>query len=192
LALVAAVFFVPAELAAAYISEDSTDYGTLAFVVLSLVGYPWAYGAIVATISRPARSPLEPFGRTVDRLPTLVVANLVSLLAILIGLVLLIVPGLLIGARLSAATPAIVLDRHGPIAALERSNGLVRGHTWAVVGAFVVVALFVLALALAPLVVTLVAESPWAIGLGNALFAIAFNVPTAALAYAVYRKAQAV
>ena len=186
--VVAATFLIPAELAVAYIEEDNADYGNLAFVVLSVLGYPWVYGALIATIARPSRSPFEPFGRTVDRVPALVVANLVSFLAILLGFLLLVVPGLLIGARLSAATPLIVLDRLGPIAALERSNALVRGRTWPVVGAFVVVALITLALVFPPLLVAVLAESAWAKGLGNALFGAAFNVPTSALAYAVYRQ----
>jgi uncharacterized membrane protein len=107
-----------------------------------------------------------------------------------VGLLLLIVPGLLIGARLSAATPLIVGERHGPIAALERSNQLVRGRTWPVVGAFVVVLLVGVAVGAPGVLVTLFVESPWAIGLGNAAFGAALNLPAAALAYAVYRQAQ--
>ena len=74
--LVALVFLVPAELAVAYAKEDSDDLGVAAYVALALIGYAWVYGALIATISRRDRSPLEPYGRTVDRVPALVARQL--------------------------------------------------------------------------------------------------------------------
>ena len=189
--LVALVLLVPAELAVAYAYEDSDDFGIAAYVALSLIGYAWVYGALIATISRRVRSPLEPYGRTVDRLPALVVANFVAGLAILLGLILLIVPGLLIAARWSAAGPMIVLDRQRPLQAFETSNGLIRGRTWTVVGAGVIVLLLAFLLAAPGAAIAELAEPAWAVGLGNALLDVGVNLPTAALAYAIYRQVQA-
>ena len=189
--LVALVLLMPAELAVAYAWEDSQTFGLVAELGLSLVGYAWVLGALIATISRRARSPLEPYGRTVDRIPALVAINFVAGLVIVLGLLLLIVPGLLIAAGWSAAGPAIVLDRQAPFEALDTSNGLVRGRTWTVVGAGMVVLLIAFVLALPGGLIAEVAEPPWAVGLGNALLSVGITLPAAALAFAVYRQARA-
>jgi hypothetical protein len=191
LLVVALVFLVPANLAVAYAREDSETLGLTADLVFALVGYAWIYGALVATIARPSRSAVEPYGRTVDRLPALVIANFVALLAILVGLLLLIVPGLLISARWIAANPLIVIDRRGPFAALEGSNRLIRGRTWTVVGAFVIVALTAAALALPGWIIGWIADPAWAVGLAIALGDVVFTLPVIALMFAAYRQAQA-
>lgn len=189
--LVGLVFLVPAELAVAHAQEDHESLGIVANVALALIGYAWVYGALVATIARRARSPLEPYGRTVDRLPTLVVYNFVAGLATTLALLLLIVPGLLLGARWSAAGPLIVLEGQGPFEALETSNGLVRGHTWRVVGAGVLALLIAITFAIPGALITAFADSTWVIGLGNALLGVGVYLPLASFSYAVYRQAQA-
>lgn len=181
---------MPAELAVAYATEDNESFGLAAAFALALIGYAWVYGALIATISRPTRSPLEPYGRTVDRVPALVVSSFVAGLAILLGLVLLIVPGLLIAARFSAATPLIVLERLGPFEALETSNGLVRGRTWTLARAVLIVLLMAFVLAAPGALIAQLAESTWAQGLGNALLDVGLDLPIAALSYAIYRQAR--
>ena len=188
--LVALVFLVPAELAVAHAQEDSQGFGIAAYVALGLVGYTWVYGALVATIARRVRSPLEPYGRTVDRLPALVVTNCVAGLATLLALLLLIVPGLLLSARWSAAGPLIVLEGLGPFKALETSNGLVRGRTWQVVGASLLALLIGIGFALPGAVITELADSPWILGLGNALLGAGLFLPLSVFTYATYRQAR--
>jgi hypothetical protein len=189
--LVGLVFLVPAELAVAHAQEDHESLGIVANVALALIGYAWVYGALVATIARRARSPLEPYGRTVDRLPSLVVYNFVAGLATTLALLLLIVPGLLLGARWSAAGPLIVLEGQGAFEALETSNGLVRGRTWQVVGAGVLALLVAITLAIPGAVITAFADSTWVIGLGNALLGVGVYLSLSSFSYAVYRQAQA-
>jgi hypothetical protein len=190
--LVALVLLVPAELAVAYAADDSESIGVAAYAALTFIGYAWVFGALIATISRRARSPLEPYGRTVDRVPGLVLATFVTALATLLGLLLLIVPGLLIYARWSAASPLIVIERHSPFKALESSNGLIRGRTWTVLGAIVIVFLLAFVAGLPSLLLTELSDPIWVDGLGNALFGVVINLPTAALVFAIYRQARAV
>lgn len=190
--LVGLVFLLPAELAVAYAAEDSESVGVAALAALTFIGYAWVFGALIATISRRARSPLEPYGRTVDRVPGLVLATFVTALATVLGLLLLIVPGLLIYARWSVASPLIIIERQGPFEALETSNGLVRGRTWTVLGAIVSVFLLAFVVGLPLLLFTELTDPIWVDGLGNALFGVVINLPTAALAYAVYRQVRAV
>lgn len=186
----ALVLLVPAEVATAYAGEDNQAFGIGAYLVLTLVGYPWAYGAMTATLARGGRSPLEPYGRTVDRLPALVLVNFAAGIAVGLALLLLIVPGLLLGARWSAAGPLIVLERQGPFEALETSNGLVRGRTWSVVGALVVVFL-VSALISVPAVLATLSETTLVSGLAAAAFDVTLFLPLTAFVYAVYRTARA-
>jgi hypothetical protein len=187
--LVAIALLVPAEVATAYARDDSQGLGVGAYLALTLVGYPWVYAAMTATLARRARSPLEPYGRTVDRVPALVLANFAAGIAVGLALLLLIVPGLLLAARWSAAGPLIALEQKGPFAALETSNGLVRGRTWSVVGAFVVVFL-VAVLVSAPAVVASLSDTPWVSGLASAAFDVTLFLPLTAFVYAVYRNAR--
>jgi hypothetical protein len=189
--IVALILLVPANLALAYARDDSETFGLVAEAAFGLIGYAWIYGALLATIARPSRSAVEPYSRTVDRLPALILANFVALIVVLVGFLLFIVPGLLIAARWIAATPLIVVDRRGALAALEGSNGLVRGRTWTVVGALVIVVLATVVFALPGWLIGWFAEAPWAVGLGLALGDVIFTLPLIALTFAVYRQAQA-
>jgi hypothetical protein len=187
---VALVLLVPAELAAAYAREDGATAGVIATVLLSLIGYTWVQAALYSALDRPTRSPAKPYGAIVDRVPALVLLSLMVFIPLAVAFLLLIVPGLLLSARWSAAGPLLVLDRLGPIASLERSNDLVRGRTWSVVGAGVVVTLLAIVLGIPGLAITALAESAWADALGEALFDVALFIPLGVFTFAVYRQAQ--
>ena len=57
-----------------------------------------------------------------------------STLAIAGGLLLLVVPGAIMACALFVAAPAAVVERLGPVAALERSWQLTKGHRWNIFG----------------------------------------------------------
>jgi hypothetical protein len=67
------------------------------------------------------------------------VASILAGIAITIGLVLLIVPGLILITIWAVIIPVIVLERSGPLASFGRSQELVRGHGWHVFGTLVLV-----------------------------------------------------
>jgi hypothetical protein len=67
-------------------------------------------------------------------------------IAVGIGLLLLIVPGLFLLTIWAVVAPAIVIERCGVIEAFGRSHELVRGHGWTVFGALVVAWLILLGL----------------------------------------------
>lgn len=75
----------------------------------------------------------------------LIGAGILSGLAIGIGFLLLIVPGLILLTIWSVIAPVIVLERSGVIAAFGRSRELVRGNGWNVFG--VIVCVFLIAFA---------------------------------------------
>lgn len=85
------------------------------------------------------------------------IASIVAGIAIAIGLVLLIVPGLFLLTIWCLIVPVIVLEGVGAFASFDRSRQLVRGHGWQVFGTLVlvflllIVASIVLGLILSPL-----------------------------------------
>ena len=186
---VALAFLLPAELAVAYARADGETARLLATALLYLIGYVWVDAALYAALARPLRRPWSAYGAIVDRVPALVLLNLVVILPLVLAFLLLVVPGLLLGARWSMAAPLLVLERLGPIAALERSNERVRGRTWSVVGAGLVIFVLALALSIPGFLVTELADAVWAQAIGEVLFDVALFLPLTAFTYAVYRQA---
>jgi hypothetical protein len=93
-----------------------------------------------------------PAAKTEARLPTVIVAGLFETVAVLLGLVVFVIPGILLMLLWSLAIPAIAAERLGANAALARSWRLARpalGALAMVGGVFVLAAL--------PLVVAMVA-----------------------------------
>ena len=72
--------------------------------------------------------------------------GIVAGIAIGIGFLLLIVPGLILMTIWSVAAPVLVLERAGVFASLGRSRELVRGNGWQVFG--VIVAIFAIEIVL--------------------------------------------
>ena len=70
-------------------------------------------------------------------LPVVGTAFLVTL-AVLLGYVLLIIPGIMVAVATSLAFPAVVVERLGPVAAFQRSLDLSRGFRWQLFGCFAV------------------------------------------------------
>jgi hypothetical protein len=140
--------------------------GIVAGVFVSLAGVFWLQGALVIAVEdiRDGRVDLsisETLTRVRPTMNTLALAGILAAIAISIGLVLLIVPGLLLATWWLLIVPAIVLERRSTLEAFGRSRELVRGHGWTVFGLIVLTFLIllgagialgiVLALALAPL-----------------------------------------
>ncbi len=94
-------------------------------VIHHLAGKPVSLRAMVAT--------------GVRRLVPLLVVGLLCYLMIVLGVVLLVVPGLFLGCALSAAVPAVVVERPGVLGAIRRSFALTKGTRFAIFVAFLVV-----------------------------------------------------
>lgn len=64
----------------------------------------------------------------------LVFFTLLGTVAIMLGAILLIIPGLILCVRFSVGMPAIVAERVGPLRATERSFDLTQGSAWQIFG----------------------------------------------------------
>ncbi|MGH8914629.1 MAG: hypothetical protein ACRDZM_08965 [Acidimicrobiia bacterium] len=77
----------------------------------------------------------------IRRLPTFIVAGLLASIVVLVGLILLIVPGVWMAGSLTMVSAVVALEETGPIAALSRSHRLVQGRWWQTIGFLLLVAL---------------------------------------------------
>jgi hypothetical protein len=82
-------------------------------------------------------------------LGSLILVAVVAGILIVIGFVLVIVPGLILLTIWSVAVPAVVIERPAGLAALGRSRELVRGHGWQVFGVIILLYFLVLVVSVA-------------------------------------------
>jgi hypothetical protein len=76
----------------------------------------------------------------------LLAIQLLSLLGIMVGAILLVVPGIIVALMWMFASPALIVERLGVIDSLKRSRALTKGHRWALLGLVVVYSLVVVAI----------------------------------------------
>jgi hypothetical protein len=126
----------------------ATIFWSLVALVIGIVGYFWVQGALVELVQdvrdgRADRSVGETYAAVQGRLPALISAGLLAGLGIILGFVLLIVPGLILLTIWSMITPVIVLEGRSAGESFGRSREIVRGHGWKVFGLIVVTFLLV-------------------------------------------------
>jgi hypothetical protein len=132
--VVAGLVFAVVGLGEALAARRATSLVTIVSLLLSLVGGLLVQGALVEAVrdlhsSRPPAPTRELYDRTRERLGTLLGASLVYGFGVVLGLVLLIVPGLIAIGRWALIVPLIVIERRGWRDAFARSNQLVTGQT---------------------------------------------------------------
>lgn len=76
----------------------------------------------------------DSFLRGLARVLPAIATSILEALAIVIGLVLFVAPGLIALAAFSVSLPACVVERAGPISSLSRSAELTRGYWWPILG----------------------------------------------------------
>jgi Membrane domain of glycerophosphoryl diester phosphodiesterase len=134
--------------AAASDSVASGLFWGLVAVVVGIVGYFWVQTALVELVhdvrdGRADRSIGETYAAVRDRVPAAVVAGILAGIGIVIGFVLLIVPGLYLLTIWSMLIPVIVIERRSAGEAFTRSREVVRGHGWSVLGLVILTFLIV-------------------------------------------------
>jgi hypothetical protein len=117
--------------------------GALAAAVVSIAGVFLLQGALVEAVAdvRDGRADLtlaETLTRVLPRLGAIIVASVLAAVAIVIGLVFVLAPGLYLMTIWSVIVPAIVLEHVGAFESFGRSRALVRGYGWTVFGVIVV------------------------------------------------------
>jgi hypothetical protein len=114
----------------------------LLIALVSLVATFWLQGALVKAVDdiRDGRADLsfaETFDRVRPQLPAIIVAGVLAVLGVILGLILLIVPGLYLLTRWILIIPVVVLEHREAGESFGRSRDLVSGHGWNVFGVIV-------------------------------------------------------
>ena len=104
-----------------------------------------------------------------------------------IGFALLIIPGVILGLMWSAALSVCVIERRGPIKCLGRSAFLTKGHRWALLGLFILVAIVALIVYAVLFGVLFATRSPAAIAIGLLVVTVAGTTLGALLQASIYR-----
>jgi hypothetical protein len=160
--------------------------GAFIAAVLAFIGYFWLSGALVESVAdiRDGRADLtigQTISRVQPRLWTLLAAGLLAGLGILLGFVLLIVPGFILLTWWALTGPVVVLERLGVTASLGRSKSIVSGNGWRVL-AILIITWIILAVARS-IVAAIFAWAPgWASGLAADLIGSSLTAPFAAIA----------
>lgn len=113
-----------------------------------IIGYFWVQIALVETVQdvrdgRADRSIAETYGAVRPRLPAAIGAGVLAGIAIVIGFIFLIVPGLFLLTIWSMVIPVIVLERRSVGESFGRSWEVVRGNAWSVFGLILVTFLLI-------------------------------------------------
>jgi hypothetical protein len=152
--LTAFVVFLVLDLISALAAAASGDSGGAALLwglislVIGIVGYFWVQGALVELVrdvrdGRADRSIGETYRAVQPRLPALISAGILAGLGILVGFILLVVPGLFLLTIWSMIVPAIVIEGRSAGESFSRSREIVRGNGWSVFGLIVITFLLV-------------------------------------------------
>jgi hypothetical protein len=155
------VVYLSIAIVSALLTAALTWLGALMAAVISLVGLFWVQGALATAVEdvrdgRPDLSIRETFDRVRPQLAAIVVAGVIAAIGVVLGLLLLIVPGLVLMTWWVLVIPVIALERTSADAAFGRSRELVRGYGWSVFGTIVLTVLvligfgIVLGIALTP------------------------------------------
>jgi hypothetical protein len=113
----------------------------------------------------------------------LILVGIVAGIGIVIGFVLIIIPGLILLTVWSLVAPVVVLENPGVFAALRRSRELVRGNGWQVFG--VIVVLYLLVGVLAFIIEAAAASAGSGVGIVARVVVGVLTAPLTALAASV-------
>jgi hypothetical protein len=144
------VVYVAIALVGVLLTAVLSWFGALLAAFISVIGLFWVQGALVTAVEdvrdgRPDLSLGETFDRVRPQLGSIAVAGVLAGLSVVLGLLLLIVPGLVLMTWWVLIIPVVVLERTTAGVAFGRSRELVRGYGWNVFGVIVLTLLVLLA-----------------------------------------------
>lgn len=127
--------------------------GYLLINLLTVVVSAWCYSALFLKIHAVGVDAQLSLGAALQtalgRLALVVIMFILAVLAIAIGMVLLVVPGLILTISLLVCLPLLLFEHTGPVAALTGSHRLVWGNWWRTTAIFTVGFLIVMVLYMA-------------------------------------------
>ncbi len=140
---IALVVYLVVSLIALALASTGSSLSTLAAFIVTVAGVFLLQAALVEAVAdvRDGRADLtlgQTIARAWPRLGSVAVAGIAAAIAIVIGFILILVPGLYLLTIWSMIVPVIVLERRSAFDSFGRSRELVRGYGWTVFGVIVV------------------------------------------------------
>jgi hypothetical protein len=140
---VALILFIPVAILNGLLLTSGGALVGLATVAIGLIASYWYQGMVVEAVvdildGRRDHTVGSLFSSVSPFIWTLVGAGLLATLIIIIGFILIIIPGLIAITFLAVVAPAVVIDRAGVTGSLRRSRQLVEDNAWRVFGVIVV------------------------------------------------------
>jgi hypothetical protein len=185
---VAGIIFIGIALVGAVATEIfEPALGAFVGFVVTLLGYFWVQGALVRAVAdiRDGRADLsvaDTLRAAWERIGPLASTSSLAAAAILLGLLLFVVPGLVLLTWWVLIVPAVMLENAGVRKAFGRSRELVRGWGWSVFGVIILTFLVLLGVSVA-LEVVLSPLAAWLQGYASDILTGTLTAPFAALAW---------
>jgi hypothetical protein len=159
--------------------------------VVSIVAFPVLAGITHAHVNRELQGETTDFGSAVedssDQILPLIGAAILSGIAVLFGLILLVIPGIYIGLRLSLALPAIAIDDYSTTDGLSASWEIADGNLLKILGVVAFVILITIAVSIPLGVIGLIAAG----GLDSPVMFSIVTAPASAVAFGLSQLALA-
>lgn len=192
-AAITAVIIVPWEIVYFSATQNAEQYAgwpAAMQVIESFAIMPLIAGALAKAIA-DAFVGVEPttgstFAHVAPRLGTLIGVGILTTAAVLLGFLLLIVPGIIIGTRLFAGTTVATLEGTGVTDSMRRSWDLVTGRTGQVLLALIVAGLLAAMVAVAIVLPFAASDSTATIVTGQVIAALVTAPFTAAVSVLLY------
>jgi hypothetical protein len=139
----ALILFLPVAILNGIVQTSGGVLVALASAAIGLIATFWYQGMVVEAVvdildGRRDHTVGSLFSSVSPFIGMLIGAGILATLIIVIGFILIIVPGLIALTFLAVVAPAVVIDRPGVTGALRRSRELVSGQAWRVFGVIVV------------------------------------------------------
>ncbi len=193
---VALVVYLAVSLIALALAAAFGWVGALLGGLVGLLGVFWLQGVLVEAVAdiRDGRADLsigETLRRVKPRILPIAGAGILATAGIIVGLVLLIVPGLVLLTWWLFLVPVIVLERRAVMDSFGRSREIVRGRGWNVFGLIVLTVLILIGFSILIGIALAWADEPWA-GFIRGVVSNTLTAPFVALAWtlAYYRLAR--
>lgn len=131
------------------VTQDAFTSAIIASAVLGLVQFVFVQPFLVAAVSRAAANVYtgeqvsvgSTFRFALTRVHSILWISILSLLATLVGFLLLIIPGFLVLVRLTFAPTVLVVEGRRGTKAIGRSWNLAKGHFWRLFGTLILAGL---------------------------------------------------
>lgn len=139
----ALILFLPVAILNGLVLAGGGALAALATGAIALIATFWYQGMVVEAVvdildGRRDHTLGSLFSSVSPVIGTLIGAGILATIIIVIGFLLIIVPGLIALTLLAVVAPAVVIERATATGALSRSRALVRGNAWRVFGVIVV------------------------------------------------------